>query len=146
MTAARPRNDGADGTGVERGGPAVLLDANVLMAPVEADVRVFDELERLVPGATLAVPRAVVDELDRLSGDGGGGQERRAARIGRDLVADHCRVVGHAAADADDAIVELAPDAAYVATSDGALRDRVLDAGVPVVSLRGTHKLAVTHP
>ena len=129
--------------------PVVALDASALMMPVELDVRVFDELDRLLGAAELVTPRAVVDELDALAD--GGSREARAARVGRDLVADRCRVVGPDGYDADngdDALVDLARSGAldYVVTNDGPLRDRLLAVGVPVVGVRGPNTLAVSRP
>jgi rRNA-processing protein FCF1 len=123
-----------------------VLDTNALMMPVEFDVRVFDELERLTgrpPAALdLLVPRAVVAELDRLAG--GTGAEARAARVGRDLV-DRCRVVETDEPYADDAVLALAvARGALVVTNDRPLRDRLLDEGVRVAGVRGRDTLAET--
>ena len=123
------------------------MDTNALMMPVECDVRVFDELARLlgegVDAVDLVVPRAVVTELDSLAP--GASKEAVAASVGRDL-ADRCRVVETTADYADDAVVELAADADYVVTNDRPLRGRLLDRGVPVVGLRGRNPLAITEP
>ncbi|MEZ3115466.1 PIN domain-containing protein [Halobaculum sp. MBLA0147] len=83
----------------------VVLDTNALMMPVEMGVRVFEELDRLVDPTDPVVPASVVAELDDLAT--GGGEEGRAASVGRDLV-ERCRVVETAADYADDAVVELA--------------------------------------
>ncbi|WP_256296215.1 PIN domain-containing protein [Haloarchaeobius salinus] len=124
----------------------VVLDTSALMMPVELDVRLFDELDRLVEGVDPVAPQAVVEELRRLSEKGG--EEGTAANVGHDLVTERCLVVDTEESYADDAIVELAREghAAYVVTNDLPLRDRVLDAGVPVIALRGKNKLAVTQP
>lgn len=110
--------DGTDAGGDPGGGPRVILDTNALMMPVECDVRLFDELARLGYGdATLVVPEPVLAELDALAGvgdadrPGTGGQERVAARVGRDL-AERCRSVPTDATYADDAVVELAVELA----------------------------------
>jgi hypothetical protein len=125
----------------------VVMDTNALMMPVECDVRVFDELARLlgegVEAVDLVVPRAVVTELESLAP--GASKEAVAASVGRDL-ADRCRVVETTAEYADDAVVELADDADYVVTNDRPLRGRLLDRGVPVVGLRGRNTLAITEP
>jgi len=73
------------------------------------------------------------------------GEEATAASVGRDL-ADRCRVVETDATYADDALVELAErgDCEYVVTNDRPLRDRLLDAGVDVIGLRGRNTLAIT--
>jgi hypothetical protein len=133
----------------------VVLDTNALMMPVERDVRVFDELARLLgepvgtDGSTveLVVPRAVVVELEKLAS--GAGEEGVAASVGRDLV-DRCRIADTDAAYADDAVVELAVspehDCDYVVTDDSPLRGRLLDRNVPVVGVRGRNTLAITEP
>jgi len=134
--------------------PVVAMDASALMMPVELDLRVFDELDRLLGDPELVTPRAVVSELDRLAGNGS--REARAARVGLDLAGERCRVVepdgydvGDASAtDGDDALVALAEAGAvdYVVTNDRLLRDRLLEVGVPVIGGRGRNTLAITEP
>lgn len=123
----------------------VGMDANALMMPVEAGVRVFDELDRLVGNYDCVVPGAVVAELDKLSESGGA--EGTAASVGRDL-ADRCEHVSTEEPYADDAIHELATTGGVdvVVTNDRPLRDRLLDAGVPVIHLRGRNQLTRTQP
>ena len=154
----------------------VILDTNALMMPVECDVRLFDELDRLGFDGDYVIPAAVLAELERLAD--GGGREAVAASVGRDL-AERCRVVETAASFADDAVVELAvgaggdgadesatdeadDDAAVdhggsgdgtgiegervVVTNDRPLRDRLLARGVRVIGIRGRNKLDVTQP
>ncbi len=125
--------------------PTVILDTNALMMPVELDVRVFDELDRLVGDADLVVPRAVVSELEKLR-DAGNGEAATAAAVGRDL-ASRCRVIGTEASYADDAVVELADRTdGYAVTNDRPLRDRLLERGVRVIGLRGRTTLEITEP
>lgn len=126
----------------------VVLDTNALMMPVELDVRVFDELDRLFGGYALVTPRAVVDELSKLADSNGA--EGTAASVGLDL-ADRCRVAETDESYADDAVVELAVHEGgdgdvFVVTNDRPLRDRLLDAGVRVIGLRGRNTLAITEP
>ncbi|MFD1684173.1 PIN domain-containing protein [Halobellus litoreus] len=124
----------------------VILDTNALMMPVELDVRVFEELDRLVGAdADLVVPRAVVAELEKLAEEGSG-VEATAANVGRDLVS-RCRVVETGVSYADDAVVELADtEGGYVLTNDRPLRDRLLERGVRVIGLRGRNTLEITEP
>ena len=127
----------------------MALDTNALMMPVELDVRVFDELDRLLGDVELVTPRAVVDELRDLAG--GGSAEATAARVGGDLADDRCAVIepdAYDAPNADDALVELAREGAvdYVVTNDRPLRDRLLAVGVSVIGVRGRNTLAVTEP
>ena len=126
---------------------AVGMDTSALMMPIECNIRVFDELDRLFGHgvADLIVPTAVLDELDRLAE--GHGEEAKAASVGKDL-ANRCRVVETNESYADDAIVELAEDGlfAYVVTNDRPLRDRLLSRGVRVIGVRGTNRLGITEP
>ncbi|NHN46841.1 twitching motility protein PilT [Halostella sp. JP-L12] len=124
----------------------VALDTNALMMPVELDVRLFDELDRLLTGYEPVAPQAVAEELRKLSDTGG--EEGIAASVGHDLATDRCLLLHTEESYADDAIVELAREGTvdYVVTNDKPLKDRVLDAGVPVIGLRGKNKLAVTQP
>ncbi|MFC7176883.1 PIN domain-containing protein [Halosegnis marinus] len=119
----------------------VAVDTNALMMPVECDVRLFDELDRVVGSYEAVVPEAVVAELEKLAD--GNGKAATAASVGRDL-ADRCTVVSTEADYADDAMVELGADCDYAVTNDKPLRRRLADADVPVICLRGGTKLAVT--
>ena len=122
----------------------IVLDTNALMMPVECSVRVFEELDRLgFDEADCLVPRSVLAELEKLSA--GGGEEGTAASVGRDL-AGRARVLDHEESYADDALVELADRFDYVVTNDLPLRDRLLEAGVSVIHIRGRNKLTITQP
>jgi rRNA-processing protein FCF1 len=122
----------------------VTMDTNALMMPVECDVRVFEELERLLGPFESVVPRAVRDELEKLAA--GNGKEAVAASVGADLARDRCRTVEHTEEYADDAVLEVARECDCAVTNDGPLRTRLLAAGVPVISLRGRNKLGLTQP
>jgi len=117
------------------------MDTSALMMPVECDVRVFDELDRLLGAGVydLVAPRAVLVELEKLTQ--GNGKEATAASVGRDL-AERCTVVETDADYADDALVELAERDAvdYVVTRDGPLRDRLPG---KAIGIRGHDKLAI---
>lgn len=122
----------------------VVLDTNALMMPVEADLRLFDELDRLLSSPDPLVPRAVVTELEKLAA--GRGREATAARVGLDL-SERCEIRETAAEYADDAVVELAvAEHCPAVTNDRPLAGRLLDEGVSVIGLRGKNKLAITHP
>ncbi len=124
----------------------VVLDTNALMMPIECNVRLFDELDRLLDGPACVVPEAVVAELDTLAD--GNGEEATAASVGHDLATERCQTRETSASYADDAVFELAQtdDVTHVVTNDKPLRTRLLDAGISVISLRGRNKLAITQP
>lgn len=129
-------------------GPRVLLDTNALMMPVECDVRLFDELERVLNATPeLLVPSTVITELRSLTEDNGvAGQ---AATVGLDL-AQRARTVTSTAEYADDAIVTIATDpradVTFVVTNDRELRERLTSRGVHVIGLSGGDTLAVHEP
>ena len=125
--------------------PTVALDTSVLMAPVEVNLRLFEELDRVLGAVDPVVPSSVLQELDRL-GDGSG-EAATAASVGRDLAA-RARPLDTGGTYADDALVELAAagDVDYVVTADRELVRRVLDADTPVLCLRGRETLTVTDP
>ena len=124
----------------------VALDTSALMMPVELDVRLFDELDRLLDDFEPITPQPVLEELRRLSEKGG--TEGTAASVGHDLATERCLAVDTVESYADDAIVELAEAGTVdaVATNDRPLGDRVLETGRPVIASRGRNKLALTQP
>ncbi|WP_158055451.1 DUF188 domain-containing protein [Halorussus halophilus] len=124
----------------------VALDTSALMMPVECDVRLFDELERLLGEYDCVVPQAIHDELAKLSQ--GASEEAVAASVGADLATDRCRTIDaeSEASYADDVLVELADEFDYVVTNDGPLRQRLLDAGASVIHIRGRNKLEISQP
>jgi len=125
---------------------SVVMDTNALMMPVECDVRVFEELDRLLGPRDLLVPEEIHAELERLAD--GAGEEATAASVGLDLADERCHVVEHEAAYGDDAVFEVAgrDDVSHAVTNDRPLKRRLLDANVPVICLRGQNKLAITQP
>ena len=122
----------------------VVLDTNALMAPVEVGVRTFEELDRLLGEYEALVPEAVLAELDRLAA--GAGETATAASVGADLARRECKPVDHDAAYADDAVLEIGRQVEYAVTSDMPLRERLLEANVPVICLRGRTKFEITEP
>jgi len=125
---------------------SVVMDTNALMMPVECDVRVFEELDRLLGPRDLLVPEEIHAELERLAD--GAGEEATAASVGLDLADERCHVVEHEAAYGDDAVLEVAgrDDVSHAVTNDRPLKRRLLDANVPVICLRGQNKLEITQP
>jgi len=115
------------------------LDTSALMLPVQGDLRLFEELDRLLGAYEAVVPEAVLEELEALAR--GNGTEATAASVGHDL-AGRCRTVETDASYADDALVELVQSgrADYVVTNDRPLRDR-LDG--TAIGLRGRAELAI---
>jgi len=146
-------------------GKSVIVDTNALLLPGEFGVDIFAELGRL--GYVHAIiPRAVVSELERLSGNPSAtGRDRRAAALGLSVLeqvirtpdsggiqvsiaapADEGEGTGaggaEAAGDTDALIVALAVrEKAAVLTNDEALRKTLARAGIVTIYLRGGARL-----
>lgn len=119
----------------------VLLDTNALMMPVQFRIDLFDELRSLLGGYEPLVLRDVVGELNGLAR--GGGNDAAAARAGL-LFAERCRTVEgkSTAPSVDERVAAYAQtEGCMVVTNDRRLREDLLAAGVPVISLRKQKKL-----
>jgi len=113
----------------------VLLDANALLLAARTRFPLESEVARLHPGATLAVPASVVDELDRLVARGVPGA-RTAAALGQRL--PQLAAVGRG----DTAVLEAAVRyRAWVVTADQELEGRLRRSGVNVLVPRDRHRL-----
>lgn len=121
----------------------VLLDTNALMMPVQFRIDLFDELRSLLGGYEPLVLTDVRRELEGLAR--GGGNDAAAARAGL-MFAERCREVESQsrAPTVDDRVAEYAAaEGCMVVTNDRRLRNALLAAGVPVISLRSQKKLEI---
>ncbi len=119
----------------------VIIDTNALMIPIQFNVDIFDELQRLGLDE-FVVPMAVLDELDSLI-DRAKGKDKMAAKVARSL-ADRCEVAD-VTGFADDVILKLANDFdAAVLTNDIGLKKRLQEKNITVVYLRQKNRLATT--
>ncbi|MDZ7729752.1 MAG: twitching motility protein PilT [Natrialbaceae archaeon] len=126
--------------------PRVALDTSACLLPVQLDVRLFDELDRLLGDYDLYVPPTVIEELETLAE--GRGEEAKAATVGLELATERCADLPVEGATADNALDQAAVKRLvdYIVTTDRALRDRILERDVSVIALRGSNKLALTNP
>lgn len=119
----------------------VIIDTNALMIPIQFNVDIFDELQRLGFNE-FVVPKAVLNELDTLV-DRSKGKDKMAAKVARSL-ADRCEVAD-ITGFADDVILGLADDSgAAVLTNDIKLKNRLCEKNITVVYLRQKNRLATT--
>ena len=124
----------------------VVVDSNFLMLPMVRRINLRDELDRLLNvNYRLVAPRAVIEELNRLTSQGRPIEKRRA-RFALNLM----RTWGVEVVESpscvrvDDAILECAlKRGCVVATNDVELKSRLRKLGVPVVYLRGGKRLAL---
>jgi len=114
--------------------PLVVLDTNMLLVPLQFGVDVFDEIQRLVPGARMAVVRGTLEELDRIASRGG--RDARYARLAKRMILLKSLEVLDIDGPVDPALVELAKQGAIIATNDRLLKRRVWAVGARVIALR----------
>lgn len=124
----------------------VVLDTNFLLIPIRFGVDVRAELGRVVEASfVLTVTPAVLEELRRLE-DKVKASEAKDIRFALDF-ASQMKVIDDILAEGeevDDQLLRLAVERGYiVATTDGGLRRRLRDKGLPVVFLRQTRHLAI---
>lgn len=124
----------------------VVLDTNFLLIPIRFGVDIRAELGRVVEASfVLTVTPAVLEELRRLE-DKVKASEAKDIRFALDF-ASQMKVIDDILAEGeevDDQLLRLAVERGYiVATTDGGLRRRLRDKGLPVVFLRQTRHLAI---
>ncbi|MCI4323841.1 MAG: hypothetical protein L3K03_07495 [Thermoplasmata archaeon] len=126
--------------GGRRAGPVrspsvVLLDTNALFLPFRERFPLEAELTRVVPGSEVRVPAPVRREIARLVAAG-----RPGAAVAAEFAGRFPSVPGPG--EGDVAILGIARRLrAAVVTADAGFRDRLLAAGIPVLSPRGLHRL-----
>lgn len=120
----------------------ILIDTNGFMIPVRFHVDIFGELKRLGYNR-FVVPSPVIRELKGLCRKKSG-VDKTAARVALSM-AEKCHVAA-CRGYADDILLELAvQNNVAVLTNDAALRDRLLEKRVKVITLRQkTHLEPVT--
>ena len=129
---------------------AVLIDTNGFMIPIQFGIDIFSELRRLGFSQFLTVS-AVIYELDKLSRTVKG-NDKIAVRIARrlsgmcQLIDDFSTGPGSSVKYADDIIIESALKYSIaVLTNDAVLRQKLMEKGVRVVSMRQTNRLDFIH-
>ena len=113
----------------------MLLDANALFLPVRIRFPLEREVDRLCPGAVLAVLSSTLHELDRLVE-----RETPQATAARALAERYPRL--DTRGRGDEAVLAAALRlSASVVTADRELRDRLRAAGSTVLYPRDRHRL-----
>ncbi|HWQ66238.1 MAG TPA: nucleotide-binding protein [Methanospirillum sp.] len=121
----------------------VLIDTNAFLMTLQFRIDLLGEIRGMFGVTRPGVPDVVIRELQGLSM--GRGNDAAAARFGLRL-AEMCDVVetGGEGMSVDDRIFAYAcRERCRVVTNDRALRERLLDEGLDVISMRGKQRLEI---
>lgn len=123
----------------------VIVDSNFLFVPIQFQVDIIDELDRVMDGKIEAILLSpVYEELKSISEMGGikGRQAATALRIAERL--ERVNVEIGPFETVDDLIVRLAAEwRCYVATNDKTLRKRLKDINISIIFLRKRSHLEI---
>jgi len=122
----------------------VLIDTNAFLITSQFRIDLLGEIRMMLGVLRPGVPDLVIRELEGLAR--GKGNDGAAARLGL-MFARHCTVVqmdGGEDESVDDRILSYARrERCRVVTNDRGLRDRLLQEGLEVISLKGKQKLEI---
>ena len=124
----------------------VLCDTSFLMALVSAPVKRLEKVEAELGGVIFLVPSIVVAELEKLE-KRTGPKRSHIAKMAREISTSNFGLIELSkAGHADEAILEYAKvSKCVVATLDRSLRDKLLNANTPVISL-SNNRLIIVYP
>lgn len=121
-----------------------LIDTNAFLMTSQFRIDLLEELKWMLGVTHPGVPDVVIRELEGLSR--GRGNHASAARLGL-MFARHCKVIpmeGQEGEPVDDQILSYAMrERCRVVTNDRDLRNRLLNEGLEVISLKGKQKLEI---
>ncbi len=114
----------------------VILDTNMLLVPVQFNVDIFDEIEKLVGrNYQLIVLDSVIRELERIAKSNK--KDAKAAKVALQLLEDKEFVISKTKEKSTDkAIVKLTDDNTIVATNDKLLRQKLKNKNIKTIYLR----------
>jgi rRNA-processing protein FCF1 len=124
----------------------VLCDTSFLMALVSAPVKRLEKVEAELGGVIFLVPSIVVAELEKLE-KRTGPKRSHIAKMAREISTSKFEFIELSkAGHVDEAILEYAKvSKCVVATLDRSLRDKLLNANTPVISL-SNNRLIIAYP
>jgi rRNA-processing protein FCF1 len=107
----------------------------------EFSINLEDELLRLLGSYKIVIPVQILNELKLLT-EKGSGRQKRLAKPALNLAQRYEQINMVANTRADDALLSLSQQIhAAVVTNDKNLRKRLKEIHIPVLFLRGKHKL-----
>ena len=103
----------------------ILLDTNFLLIPADKKVDIFNEIERVVPGAQFHVLDKTINELKKIQNEQGG-KHREAAKLGMQLIeSKNIKIVPSTSDRLVDEILVDMQDEYLIATQDKELKKRL---------------------
>ncbi len=122
----------------------VILDSSMLMLPLEKKINITFELERIVPiDFEIVIPEIIVKELKKLI-KGSSPSTKQKAQFALKLAEKYEILHSKTEGNPDFELERLAEEHnAIIATNDSALRLRLRQKGLPVISLHGDNKLSL---
>lgn len=126
----------------------LVVDASALFLPFEKGIDLEREMQRLMPGTKLVVPRPIVEEVAHVAAMGSGSSKRHAKMALAYLVRFEEFEIG---GKGDDTVIQTGRELEKqgfhvgVATADQKLRFRARAKGWPVLTVRG-HRAYVDGP
>ena len=119
--------------------PVVAVDTNMLLAPFQFGVDVFEEIRRLVPGAKIVVLKNSIGELDKIAKQGV--KERKYVVLAKKLLDVNRVEIINRGGSVDSELLRLAKEGVIIATNDKELKRKVWAAGGRVIALRERNRL-----
>ncbi len=122
----------------------VILDSSMLMLPLEKKINITFELERIIPvDFEIVIPEIIVIELKKLIEESSPSTKQKA-QFALKLAEKYEILYSKTEGNADIELERLAEEHnAIIATNDSALRLRLRQKGLPVISLHGDNKLSL---
>lgn len=113
----------------------IILDTNMLLVPVQFNVDIFDEIDRLIEGKYQIVTlNLIVNELKKIAKSNS--RDAKAAKVGLELIKNKkVKIVKSKIRNTDNAIIQLANNN-IVATNDKLLRQKLRNKNIKTIYLR----------
>ena len=121
----------------------IILDTNFLLIPYQFKLDIFKEIDRILHfDYSLFILDKTLDELNNIV-EKQKGKDKDAAKFALKLLeAKKIKKIMSNAENADDSIVDVASqEKVIVATQDKVLKQRLEEAGIPIIIMRQKKKL-----
>jgi len=119
----------------------VLLDTNALFMIFEQNIRIEDELQRLLGSFDICIIQQIYDELIFLQ-QKGTGKQQKLAKTALSFIKRYPLIEGIQKESVDASLLHTAMDlSAIVVTNDVELRKKLMRTGLQTIFLRGKNHL-----